>query len=774
MSIRPLTMDTFDGGIVDSYLNTDANRYLRADNLFLDENKNLYTRPGTSILPVRVPAELTFKAVTGCYFSDDPFGSGLFIVGRRAYTGSGLMTEVPGYDGNGALAGKQEGSLEQGIFYLRQFLVCPNGTSITGSRAPTMPQRIYQKQDFTFQAVTLGLPALASTPAASSTAGAGNFVYAFHMAYTLTDSQGTQFLERGPVTQLSVPSASPPDVNPILLQNIPVLVNVGNYSNYDVSNITVEIYRTTNAGTAFYFIGSITNGTTSYNDTAADTSIQQNVIIYTDGGALDWTQPPINSYYTAQVNDYVWYAGPDFVTHSIQGAPGASPASYVRFPDQPVKGLSAVIGYPILFCAKSVYRIEGVYDEFGSGGFDLKEISKTAGCQSSRSVVAVPGGIAWAGNGGFYFTDGFQVIRISEYLFSSYEGWKNSFMTGAYDSSKNLVFWTVSSSNGASFSLNTQRPVNDRLAIWAMNYGTKPDSIFTTASFGENFFITSLHFSESVSVSSSFRNRLIIGDARGYVCYLDPLRYSDKKIDENLAIASFSDQTIIYDFISGGLTESPAVRNYSTHVTIETEVETDVAFQIMHRKDDSGAWQGTPEVRSDGVILWNLSDSTWGTPAINTEWNGSRLLEGRRTIPAGMLRSQRRQIRFTNALTHIFRSDDLGTATVTTTSPYKTVTLDDNMKIWPTSPGPEDYFITFETAPGSGLYTTPYQIRSRSSDLVITVYDPYATLTALSASKWQITGYRKNDRFKLMSYSLFYEPEGDTQAPSGPPAGVNA
>ena len=748
----------FSGGTSDHYLTASPNQGALFSNLLIDEDKHPYCRDGFNILN-RAPVSTGYTKFSGLYFGEEPFGSGVACRKDSMYylDSSDHWQEILGPASNVAVPGKSLETFESALIWQKQLVYGAAGTNV-------LPHRIYSPTSTTYRALTLGLPALSTAPSISSAGGTGNnYVYALHYYYTFTDYNGTTFEERGPITTVSISNVGAPNSNKITLGSttaIPTLANTS-YTNYAVTAIKVKIFRTINNGTVFYYVGEVTNGTGTYEDTSADTTIDDNEVIYTDGGVLEYTQPPVGTRYVTQVNDYFWFATDTTLQHSIQGAPGAAPAEYQYYTDQKIKGLGSIISFPILFCDRSVYRVEGVFDEIGDGGFELREISKTAGCVSHRSIVAIPGGLVWAGNGGFYFTDGNSVSRITLHLEDHYQTWKNANIYGVYDSVKNVVLWTVSSSPGS-----TTSP-NDMCVVLHLNFGLNATATFTSIESKNNLYPTALAFSESDDVDSRFRNRWLMMDSRGYFLYSDPLTYTDPRIANDVPFDEFARKAIIFRYESAGLDfGDDSVRKYCTHITAEFRTETDIAVQFFSRRDDGGPWGALTEMRQDGNILWNISEYGWDdtNDDIDHDWDSSPVTEGKRHLPAGTLRSTRRQIAMTNALTWISKSDDadkgLATTAIGADGITRTVTLETSGNFWPGDC--EDYEIAFD----DDNYATFYRIKDRLSDTQITLYDPYAGITALSGRKWQMRGYRKNERVYPMSFTIFFAEDAATQAPS--------
>lgn len=754
--LQPTTVSDYSGGITDNYFTAPANCSSNLDNFWLDENGKPYSRPGITCFTTRLPSSASASAstISGIYVGTVPFTLPLFFVGPEAYYLSAtnsytLVDSIP------SLVGKGNTDLESSKMWQQQLISVSASSATPGV---VIPNRIWcdQLSPIRFHTVSLGLPLLPSTPNFVSAGGSGNnYVYAFHYYYSFTDFNGTLWVEQGPVLQFAFTNVGAPESHTVSISVIPALANTA-YSNWNTTTATlIKIYRTQNNGGTLYHLGDVPNGTTTYSDTTSDTDISSNFTIYTQGGVQAWDPPPVGSKYVTVVNDFFWYATDFLVTQSNQGSPGACPVLFNQPTTQKIKGLASIIGFPILFCDQAIYRIEGTFDELGNGGFELREISQTAGLISNRAVISVTGGLVFPGNGGFYFTDGYQVIPISQELSPRYQLWANPNMTGAYDSIKNIVTWACSDSE------NSVNFPNNIFVHLHVNFGANnPRAVFTTSSSKTQLYPTALAYTVSQDADSRFASRLLLGTADSYFMYLDPLGYVDPNIDHYNFVSAWTSKAIIYRYESCGMNlGDEANRKYAVELTAEFQNYTDLAVQFITRRDDSGAWGTLSEIRSDGALIWGVSEATWGstTDPLNHDWNSLPIIEGKRHFPSGTLRSSRRQVGFTNSLTSISKSDSQSVATVNATT--KTVTLIDSSTKFPDSC--EDYFISFDI----DNYTAQYQIKSLLSSISLTVYDPYLTLNAAS-SKWQIKGYRKNEIARLLSYTVFVDMDGTTQAPS--------
>jgi hypothetical protein len=624
--------------------------------------------------------------------------------------------------------------------------------------------------------------------------------------------------------------------------------------------LTVQIYRTINGGSVLFYNGMVPNGTTTYTDAVSDANVQLQQAIYTSNGALGYDQPPTGALGVAQTNDIFWYATSTTLYQSIQGAAGACPATFSNQMDQKIVGLSDVVSFPILFCDKSVYRIEGTFDSFGNGGYVPREIHRTAGCISNASIVKTPYGLIWFGNGGIFVTDGYSVKKISNHLNISYPVFASSSVAGEYDSSKNMVYWTINTFPNS---------VTNAFLVLHLNYGVQEESLFSWLYSENNLYPTALRFSVAADVASSdpsvsttatwtsglttitvtsatgisngmsvtgvgiaygatvtgisgttitlsaattdpganttvvfsrpvyaqLYNRMCFANANGYLLWFDPNSLADVLIDTTIFPTQMAKKTIMYDLTTAGLDQGvKGFRKYNPDVSLEVDAQTPVAIQIQHRRDDGGGgWSGeggtppagrgvagspgggstgnpgVPEIRQDGAITWGITDTVWSTDPNEHLWNDFATVNGKRSVPAAQLRSARRQLKFTNAYTIIAGSDTYGTATVVVGSPgsLPTVTLDNYpTQIWITDP--EGYWITFV----GDSYNQTYFIKSRVSDSVLQLTDPYATLVA-GSYKWEIKGYRKFERPRILNFTLYAEVEGPTYGQATQPAGAN-
>lgn len=582
-------------------------------------------------------------------------------------------------------------------------------------------------------------------PSISAGAGTGTYIYAFlyHYQYYVG---GVLHEDFGPTTQVTLSSA---DTGTKSISQIPTISN-GTTRCYDTSTIKVYIYRTANAGTAFYYVGSVTNGTTTYSDTTSDATLVLNSVLYTTGGVKDNDPPPRAKFFTA-VNDIGVYSGlkigtqeyPNSFITSIPGDVDSVPGDFQDEIEVAVTGSSSVQIYPILFGRTRMYRLEGIIDEQGRGTIFKREVSRNIGCISNNSIVQIPQGLVWAGEDGFYFSDGFQPPQmISSHLVDSYNDLISTAANekkiyGEYDNAENRVLWACQS--------NSSNSDNDTVYVLDLNFPLSPKSVFTTHSGqGTAFRPTALAF---------FGRTMVQADSRGYLFKYDASTTTDPKVVTTVAASAWTTYAVIYNYKS--CADSFGINTnykYVPLITLEAKNDVNTTISIKANKNDSGGFVDLKEIRSRDQITWGDPSIIWNDPNITYYWNIARIITAKRRMPAGNLRVMMNQLQITNAYTNIFRSDDYASATIDAT--LKTATL--SGVNWPTDIA--DYYISFET----DSYAHDYLITSRDSATAITFSDS-TNLSTTGSKKWIIRGYKKGETIYLLSYGVRFAIIGSIQ-----------
>ncbi len=633
-----------------------------------------------------------------------------------------------------------------------QLSLTQGGSAITLSGVPA---GTHVFTPVTFMLRTAGMPALASTPTGvHGTAGtAKSYYYKFVYYYTYTNDT-IVFEDFGPAKQTALIQGNT-DIaagagNTVTISGIPEILN-GSTLNYDTARIKVKIYRTTNAGAVFYYVGEVTNGTTSYADTTTDATLQLSSLLYTEGGVLD-NDPPVpckvihvsnsNTSFFAHYKDGTEVIKNGFL-QSVPGDIDSSPLDNATELDDEIVGFSSVKNFGIALCKNSTFRVEGTYDLLGRGGSAPYKISDTCSCVSAQSVVQTLEGVFWAGIDAFYYTDGYNVIKINEdwpttyNLFANTDS-KKSKIQGKYDSFNRRIVWTVFEGDSSAD--------NDKCYVLHLKSGVSNNSAFTTYSNDGYFYPTAIEFDGSV---------MYRGDKRGYLLAHRNTLYSDPKIDTSVAASAWSGVYIPYDDRSSAMDFGQLLqRKYATSFILTCKNKSNLSVQVKSNNDDNRKISNLKPIRFRGNIIWGDPNIVWGDPDLI--WNFDGLIENRRWFPQTSLRFSYKQIQIENAYVAIYNSDSLGLVNIDSTT--KTVTLVDGATIdWPTDI--LDYYIAFE----SDGYVKEYLITERTTADVLTYQDALNSSVTGSSQKWIIRGYPKGEIINILSYTIGYIVFGDTQ-----------
>lgn len=549
------------------------------------------------------------------------------------------------------------------------------------------------------------------------------------------------------------------------LSNLPTLANDLS-TNYDTSNVLLNIYKTTNGGTTWFLVTQINNGTLTYTDTSSDTistagslALNTKQPLYTTGGVVGYDQAPISkflhilngtAYYGAVVDTGQYF--PQRIRQSIPFAPDSSPATFFLDLDDALTGLSSARANVIAFCKNSVHRVSGQFNILGQGAMSAEKISDGIGCFNAKSIVRTEVGVFYAGTDGFYYTDGFQIIKISLELDKTYKALtataiQQQGIFGVYDKIHRRILWNMR--------VSPSEIDNNITYVFYLNYGVKPSGVFTTlgnAGDGQvrQWLVSSMAFWNGFNIR---------GDNRGYVFQAQDELKTDPKIDTTVSQALWNTVYIPYKYRSvaldlGGTT----LRKWINKIHLVGKNTGNVAMQINIIKDLNPNGLGVQSMSSI-----NYTDNcTWGNPTFIWNdpvtgplmvWNPAGKMDLWRRVPNKVLRSDFVQVEMKPASIAVYASQDtanfptgstcvvdgtLKTATITSPAGFSLV--------WPLDV--VDYQIFFAT----DGYINGYTITAVSG-AVITFADPNSTATTVTCD-WVMRGTKKEQRPSLTSYLL--------------------
>lgn len=739
MLLSPYEVKDFSGGMTDNFLAGPPTQGELFDNLLINKNKKPFSRQG-SVLEDLVNPQIPSGVARISYIWDHrdklikQSASHLFYI-----TSVPAYTELTGPTGNDAFDGATTTShISQAFWNNHSLLVCDNFCK---------PQKVYKDNTGALKLRNAGLPDLANSPTVTAgAAGADTYIYGFLYYYTY-NVETAVFEDFGPTTQVQLTLSAAPDASTVHITNIPVLANT-TVDNWDTTVIKVKIYRTEANQTTLKYIGEVTNGTTVYNDSASDASIANAVNIYTTGDVVD-NDPPPPAKFVHVANDIALYGyvkeGSETIStkvrQSLKGDIDSCPIDFFdTFPDE-ITGISSIQGTFIVFTTKSVFRLDGFFDEQGRGGISHLKISDTVGCVSNDSIVQSDDVLFFAGNEGFYVCDGYKVTKISDHLNDTYQtlivtAAQSRNIWGAYDKNQRRIWFGVQQDQG---SLD-----NDSCFILDLEWGVSNMMTFTTASNGANFRPTCFIFKG---------NYMYRADSRGYTFKHSDSYRSDPKVNVSAAASTWNRATIIYDYKSCAFDFGTSfVRKFVSKILMTLSNISNLAVQINSINDTKSS-QALKQIRHNSNVLWGDPDPAWMLDEII--WNKTGLIEEKRNFPSPGLRCNYKQIQITNAYTVVANSDTYGTATLDFAA--KTMTLDNLSSTWPTYA--VDYFISFE----DDNYTTQFLITGRTSNTVIVFADSGGIAPKSGSYKWLVKGYRKDEAFELLSYVIHYKMLSDSQ-----------
>lgn len=734
-SKQPFEVEDFSLGLTDDPFEKDPRYSIELDNFDIEPDGSLRSRKGSEVEDTTNPQIPSGEKRIGAIINYDNSTKLLVQSEDKFYyrNPSAYATLTGPVTGNDVFSVGAETNNIAHAQWNKQLFVTNDGYP--------RPMKIYKDSGGTFRVNTSGIPALASSPVGTPTAGANTYLYAFHYSYTYTVGSQT-FEDVGPVTQITVANAAAPNVNLIALSVIPVLAN-GSTDNWDTANIKVKIYRTINAGSVFYYVSEVTNGTTTYNDTASDATIQNNVLMYTEDGTVEFDPVPLHKYIHI-VNGIAYYAHikdgsveyPFKIRQSIPYAPSAAPVDFELDVEDTIQGVGSVVSIPIVFCKRYVYRLEGIFDQFGRGGINPVRISDTAGCISHLSIVSAEGQVFWAGTDGFYTSDGYKVQKISDKLNSRYKAMLNEIVDqkrieGKFDPENRKIIWTVQQDSA---SLE-----NDSMFVLDLRWGIRPNSTFTTYS-GESFRPASIEL---------YDGKLYRADDNGYVYFHDTDTLTDPRVDVNTAAADWELETIIWNYVSCNYNFGSSFhRKKPTRILLTARNISNTSIQISSIDDDGKRERQLREIRWRRNFTWGDVNFVWGS--LDCVWKSYGVIEQWRRFPARGLRLSYCQIKITNAYSIVTNSDLLGTATFNNATNEVTLVND-----WPDDA--VDYYISTE----DDDYTREFRVTSKTTN-VLTVIDSTNDLPT-GVFKWVLKGYKKAEPLNLLGYVIHIANEDQMQ-----------
>lgn len=545
---------------------------------------------------------------------------------------------------------------------------------------------------------------------------------------------------------------------------LPVLANT-NETNYDLANVKLEVYRTTSGGTTYFLNNLLANGVTSYTDTANDT-IQVGTFgaqslqtpIYITGGVVGSDQPP-KSKFIHILNGTAYYGGiydagqffPNRVRQAVNLAPEWVPASFNDDLDDDITCITSAKDVVVVGCKNSIYRLGGAFSSSGQGGLTHERIADSIGFLNAKSAVRTEIGVFFAGNDGFYYTDGYQIIKISLEFDKAYAGFTQSdaqkkSIYGAYDKTTRRVWWSLRASQN-----DTDNSV---MYVFYLNYGVKPSGVFTTASNFPFLRPSSLVFQQG---------KMFIGHEYGFVLTADANQKQDYAVQSGVTPANWNRIGIPYNYTSCAVDMGTTFkRKWFTKLHLVGNNVGNVGAQINvirdMNSDGNGITAMTPINYTDNCV-WGTATCVWGDAT--QIWNNLGKMDLWRRFPATSLRGDFVQIQIVPAKVAVYASgigypfgadttvdSAAKTATILTPSGYTSIVF---------MPDVVGYAISFQ----SDAYIKEYAITALDATSKIITYSDAGNTSTNGTVGWVIRGIKKEQRLEINSYVIHYMLLGD-------------
>lgn len=736
LETKPLEVIDFTAGITDYYIDGQPGQAETMDNLFLTPDKKPRTRWG-SVLFVEDQIPLGQFRISKLAFLKDELLT--FAEKRTYFISGGSFNELLGPDAFSPVFTDGDANSIVADTEWQGHLFLTND-------AFSSPQKIYTDELGVLQVRNAGLPDMPSGIVITPPAGAGStYLYAFLLTYTYKVGDVT-FIDRGPVEYSALITGGTITSGNGTSITLPTALTVN--ENWDPASIKIEIYRTQTAQTDYFLLTSIPLATGVYLDEIEDVALITNLALYTTGGIFSNDTPP-KAKFVHVVNDVAYYGylqvGVDdeayLIRQSHPGDPDSVPASFFTSAEQELRGISSIYDRPIVLCDRYIYRIDNVIASNGTGSMDLRRIDDRAGCVSNSSIVQTHKGLFWAGEVGFYWSDGFKVQKITDHLNDTYKtivlnDTRKKRIVGTYEPSTERVLWAVSIDDGSN------EP--DTCFILDLKVPISAQSSFTTISGGEYFRPTAL----AVNKTKFYR-----GDTRGYVLEHADNYFTDPKIEPAVALNLWEKLTIIHLYKSAFMDfGSKFMRKFVPRILLSASNTTNLSLAISSSNDNDRVQGDLKPIRYTNNITWGDDLPLWGDT--EARWNYQGIVEEWRRFPAKGLRCQYKQVILTNAMVQIVASDLLGTALVDNI--LKTATLSGTSKWLNDS---VDYYISYEV----DNYETQYKITARTPTTI--VFEDTANKAPAGSYNWIIKGQPKGEVLELNGYVIHWTYLSKSQTP---------
>lgn len=380
------------------------------------------------------------------------------------------------------------------------------------------------------------------------------------------------------------------------------------------------------------------------------------------------------------------------------------------------------INKPIVVSEKSVYRIDGVYASDGSGAIIPEKISSLSGGVSPLGIISVNNKVFFAGEDGFYMTDGYQCIPISGNLKARYATIEKSKTKAVFSKEENSIYWLISyATTGYSeiWVLNLEKQISDSSCFTVLT-GKDSNMLAPCATFSDE-------------------GELIRGDKDGFIFIHRNSLLADPRINRTThELSRAASGAILSDYIPFDYRSL----HHSFGTTNERKYVTQYSFAIENLSPEtSESFTTQPYYSNDKDRLTVGSSGYVPLSPIRIETSTAGIFSGKRLFSAGGLRCLYKQIGFTNGSVKICDSASVGASG----SSVGTAFVLDGPKTFPYSDLVGCYLYT-----ELDNYSTGYEIVANSANTLVFA----SALPSIVSLAWKITGVPKTERFAIVEVSI--------------------
>jgi hypothetical protein len=243
------------------------------------------------------------------------------------------------------------------------------------------------------------------------------------------------------------------------------------------TDVRVSLYRTVDAGTIYYLVGSnsnFTSSTLSIADNLTDNVLQTKKLLYTTGGVVENINPP-NSNWIGAAKNRLWTfetGSTDTLWFSKESRDGFIPQFSDLLTINVGRSYGALVGTAALddkvivfkeFCVMVIVG-DGPSENLVGGWSSPAVIFQGMGCISARSITETPQGVFFQSQEGIYLVDkGMGVSFVGRPLYKS----EGTLISSAYNPVNNCVYflsstklWTFYITTGSWYEWTVTNPID--------------------------------------------------------------------------------------------------------------------------------------------------------------------------------------------------------------------------------------------------------------------------------------------------------------------------